>query len=82
MSMRRPTAAAMAARSPSSELTMRSPRLRAPSTTLASTMSLVRARPARVPVALAQVSSRVSTSHPAGSRANSAWRGAPSQHWE
>ena len=53
MSMWRLAAAAMAARSPSSELT---------------TMSLVRARQARVPVALALVSSRVSTSHPARSR--------------
>jgi hypothetical protein len=72
MSMWRLTAAAMAAKSPSSELTIRSPRRRAPSTTLASTVSVTRARPARVPVALALVSSRASTSHPASSRASCA----------
>ena len=75
------TAAAMAARSPSSELTIRSPRRRAPSTTLASMMSVARARPARVPVALALLSSRTSTSHPASSRASCAWRGVPRQHY-
>jgi hypothetical protein len=81
MSMWRLTAAAIAARSPSSELTIRSPRRRAPSTTLASTMSAARARPARTPVALALVSSRPSTSHPASSRASCAWRDVPRQHW-
>ena len=60
---------------------MTSPRRRAPSTTLASTMSVVRARPTRVPAALALASSRVSTSHPAKRRASCACRGVPRQHW-
>jgi len=60
---------------------MRSPRRKAPSTTLASTMSGTRARPARVSMARALVSSRVSVSHPARSRASCAWRGVPRQHW-
>ena len=76
MSTRRPTAAAMAVRSLSSELMMRSPRRKAPSTTLVPAMPATRARPARVPVALALVSSRVSVSHPARRRAGCAWRGA------
>jgi hypothetical protein len=78
--MGRLTAAAVAFKSRSSELMMTSPRRRAPSTTLASTMSLVRARPTRVPAALALASSRVSTSHPAKRRASCACRGVPRQH--
>ena len=49
ISRRRLTAAAMAWRSPSSELTTRSWRRRAPSTTQASTMSVVAARAASEP---------------------------------
>ena len=71
----------IACRSSSSELTTRSRRRMAPSTTHTSTMSVVAARAAREPTELARSSSRASTSHPASSRARRAWRPPPRQDW-
>jgi hypothetical protein len=80
-SRRRLTTAAMACRSSSSELTTRSCRRRAPSTTHASTMSVVAARAASEPTERAWPSSSASTWHPASSRASRAWRPPPRQDW-
>jgi Transposase IS116/IS110/IS902 family len=70
ISSRLPAAEAIACRSPASELTTRSRRRRAPSTTHASTTSLVWARAADAPAERALPSSSTSTLQPASSRAS------------
>ena len=74
-------AAAMAWRSPGPELMIRPRRRRAPSTTHASTMSVVAEQAAGAPAARARMSSRVSVSQPGGSRDSRAWRLPPRQAW-